>query len=183
MPSEEFKALAAEVEKLRSIPAGPRRGAACAQPRRRIWDLLAVLQDHLAAGGEDVKTRAEEVLDRCRRLQELLSSLRAMDISSRESHWVLTDYAALAAELAEQCEMASKCLLVDDTDLLELALATETSAPEIELTPGSNTMRIKEVNDLQLDYPCGWSPEDGVCDRGCMVGGCPLHVHAGVEAW
>mmetsp|Transcript_111841 Transcript_111841/g.349816 ORF Transcript_111841/g.349816 Transcript_111841/m.349816 type:complete len:138 (-) Transcript_111841:205-618(-) len=136
----------------------------------------------LAGAGEDARVRVEEVLAHCRRLQELLTSLRVLDLSSRESHWALTDYAALAAELAEQCEAASKYLLMDGPVELEVP---EADVSSMEYTPGMNggvKMRIKDVNDLELKYPCGWSG-DGICERGCMVGGCEIHSHAGVEAW
>mmetsp|Transcript_118283 Transcript_118283/g.368371 ORF Transcript_118283/g.368371 Transcript_118283/m.368371 type:complete len:186 (+) Transcript_118283:61-618(+) len=185
MLSRELEALSTEVESLRQIPAGPRRGAACAQPRRRIWDLLASLSDRLAAGVEgEGQVPAEEVLDSCRSLQELLTALRALDISSRESHWALTDYAALAAELADQYEAATKCLLLDGPADLTVP-EKDVSAPAIECPTGANgsvKMKIKDVNDLQLEYPCGWSG-DGICERGCMVGGCEFHSHSGVEAW
>ncbi|CAK0896586.1 unnamed protein product, partial [Prorocentrum cordatum] len=126
-------------------------------------------------------SEAQDMLDSCTALEEVLLALQVLDLDSAFSHWAKTEYGALSAELTSQRTAASSRLLRDrlpqdiaasqaDEDIGETAppLAIE------QTTRGLARLTITAVNDLEdLDtqYPCGWDGE-GVCARGCTVGGC-----------
>jgi hypothetical protein len=128
------------------------------------------------SGGE-----AQGIIDSCTALEEVLLALQALDLDSAFSHWAKTEYGALSAELASQRAAASGRLLRDllpqdivasqaDEDIGETAppLAIE------QTTAGLARLTITAVNDLDefdTEYKCGWNGE-GVCSRGCTVGGC-----------
>lgn len=182
MFSFDLQALIDKVEGLSAIPAGPRRVAACARPRLQLWDALAELSSAFSDPYAQQQCQAAEVLDICDTLQELLAALQRLDLESR-SQWALTEYKAIALELASQRDLAARWSAEGVSDDVAHGGRVPDAIDYSTKDDGKTKVSIRNVDDLHDQYPCGWA-EDGICDRGCTVGGCNVCIEREVgEAW
>mmetsp|Transcript_137295 Transcript_137295/g.256370 ORF Transcript_137295/g.256370 Transcript_137295/m.256370 type:complete len:234 (+) Transcript_137295:67-768(+) len=180
MAGAAIKMLTTQVDGLSAMPAGAQRSAACSRPRRLMWEVLFGLQSSIdalrsqQAGSFWKQCQVQEVLESCEALGTVLSTLQSLDLESRSSSWVLTDYTVLTKEIATQRETAQRLLSGEDDldprgpddDDDDQVLATRVESSDAKVV-------ILEVNDIEdYLYPCGWTEDKGDCKEGCEVGNC-----------
>lgn len=166
--------LSKEVANLRSLPAGPKRKAACAKPRRLSWDAVASIQaslmplDDLSEGTHLwQQSRAREAFDCCTDLTEILSTVQACERETMESTWALTEYAVLSEEIEAQLAKAQRILSLfegseeeDQEEVSEQVGKADSFNPPTESTRAS----LDTVDDL------GASPDVNLSS---IPAGCP----------
>lgn len=117
MSSAAVLLITKDVAGLEDIPAGPERAAACNRPRRQCWDVLATVQRSLnplpvAAAHLDgwQRDQAQEAVDCCQDLRDVMAVLQGHDRASGDSHWALTEYSALLDEVERLRSLANRIL-------------------------------------------------------------------------
>mmetsp|Transcript_134750 Transcript_134750/g.336265 ORF Transcript_134750/g.336265 Transcript_134750/m.336265 type:complete len:218 (-) Transcript_134750:432-1085(-) len=154
MSSAAVLLLAKEVAALKDIPAGPARAAACSRPRRRSWDVLASIQRSLRLLGPVAtegwqRGQAQEALDCCDELRDVLRMLQDFELASGNSHWAATEYDVLFQEVELQVAQARTVLGEDvATAADEIALFTEGASP------ASMEMRCSSMQSLGAVSTC-----------------------------